>query len=57
MGKLIKSSSSSKYFKLKLTENKNKKKILGILPELNTINAFKKANVIIDFTPTCTMKY
>ena len=43
MGKqLIKSSSSSKYFKLvTLTENKKiKKKILGILPELNT-NAFK----------------
>ena len=59
MGKqLIKSSSSSKYFKLvTLTENKKKKKILGILPELNTINAFKKANVIIDFTiPTCTME-
>ena len=27
------------------------------MPELNTVNAFKKANVIIDFTmPKCTLQ-
>jgi 4-hydroxy-tetrahydrodipicolinate reductase len=33
------------------------KKIAGIKPCLNTINAFKKTNVIIDFTaPKCTLE-
>ena len=55
---LIKSSSSNKSFKLvSLTERKKiNKKINGIKPELNTVQAFKKANVIIDFTvPGCTL--
>ena len=59
MGKqLIKSSKLDKSFKIvSLTENKRyNKKIYGIRPELNTINAFKKADVIIDFTiPKCTL--
>ena len=56
---LIKSSKGNKNFKLvSLTENKIiNKKIMGIRPNLNTENAFKKANVIIDFTvPTCTLE-
>ena len=56
---LIKSSRENRNFKLvSLTENKViNKKISGIKPELNTINAFKKANVIIDFTiPKCTLE-
>ena len=56
---LIKSSKKNKAFKLvSLTENKiNSKKISGIKLELNTINAFKKTNVIIDFTvPGCTLQ-
>ena len=60
MGKqLILSSKSSNDFKLvTLTENRKiNKKIHGIEPELNTLNAFKKANVIIDFTvPKCTLE-
>ena len=49
---LIKSSKSDKNFKLvALTENRIiNKKISGIRPDLNTENAFKKANLIIDFT-------
>ena len=49
---LIKSSRNDKNFKLvSLTENKIiSKKIYGIKPELNNKNAFKKTNVIIDFT-------
>ncbi len=41
-----------------LTENKKiNKKILGIRPQLNSSNAFKKANIIIDFTiPKCTLE-
>jgi len=58
MGKqLIKSSKSNKNFKLvALTENKIiNKKIAGIKLDLNTDQAFEKANVIIDFTvPKCT---
>ena len=57
--KLIQSSSSDKNFKLvSLTENRKiNKRIRGIKPELNTINAFKKADVIIDFTiPKCTLE-
>ncbi len=56
---LIKSSKNDKNFKLvSLTENKViSKKISGIKLELNTISAFKKANVIIDFTvPKCTLQ-
>ncbi|MBT91892.1 MAG: 4-hydroxy-tetrahydrodipicolinate reductase [Candidatus Pelagibacter sp.] len=56
---LIKSSKSDKNFKLvTLTENRViNKKISGIKPELNTETAFKKANVIIDFTiPKCTFE-
>ena len=56
---LIKSSKKNKDFKLiSLTENKSiRRKIAGIKPELNTINAFKKSNVIIDFTvPKCTFQ-
>ena len=56
---LIKSANKSKEFKLvSLTENRKiDKKILGIKPELNSIDAFKKANIIIDFTiPKCTLE-
>jgi len=56
---LIKSLRVNKNFKLvSLTENKIiNKKISGIKPSLNTANAFKKANVIIDFTiPKCTLE-
>ena len=49
---LIKSSKINKNFQIvSLTENRIiGKKIAGIKPCLNTINAFKKTNVIIDFT-------
>ncbi len=56
---LIKSSKNNKNFKIvSLTENRIvNKKTSGIMPELNTVNAFKKANVIIDFTmPKCTLQ-
>ena len=56
---LIRSSKNNKNFKLTvLTENRLvKKKINGIRPELNSENAFKKADVIIDFTvPKCTLE-
>ena len=56
---LIKSSVKDRKFKLvSLTENKIlSKKIIGIKPELNNPAAFKKANVIIDFTiPKCTLQ-
>ena len=56
---LIKSASKNKLFKIvSLTETKIvNKKISGIKPELNTIRAFKKAKVIIDFTvPECTLE-
>jgi 4-hydroxy-tetrahydrodipicolinate reductase len=56
---LIKSSKKNNNFKLKtLTENKLiKKKINGITPELNTEDAFKKTDIIIDFTvPECTLE-
>ena len=55
---LIKSANKDKAYKVvALTEyRKINKKIFGIKPELNSINAFKKANVIIDFTiPKCTL--
>ena len=53
MGKqLIRSAKKNKNFNLvSLTENRRlNKKIAGISPELNSINAFKKAQVIVDFT-------
>ncbi len=56
---LIKSAKSNKNFKIvSLTENKKiKKKVSGIKPELNSSNAFKKAEIIIDFTvPKCTLE-
>ena len=56
---LIKSSRVDKNFKLTiLTENRLiNKRIVGIRPDLNTEKAFKKANVIIDFTvPKCTLE-
>ena len=60
MGKqLIKSSKKDKTIKIKsITENKIfKKKILGITPQLNSENAFKTTDVIIDFTvPECTIE-
>ena len=56
---LIKSSKKNKKFKLvSLTENRLvNKKFSGLKPSINSINAFKKANVIIDFTvPKCTLE-
>ena len=56
---LIKSANKDKTIKLvALTENRIiNKKINGIKPELNTIKALSKANVIIDFTiPKCTFE-
>ena len=55
---LIKSSKNSNYFKLAaLTENKAiNKKICGIKLDINNEQAFKKTDVIIDFTvPNCTL--
>ena len=55
---LIRSANKNRNFKLvSLTENKKiSRKVSGIKPELNSINAFKKANVIVDFTiPRCTL--
>ena len=55
---LIKSSKSNKNFKIvALTENKTtNKKIVGINLDLNTELAFKKTDVIVDFTvPKCTL--
>ena len=56
---LIKSSKKNKNFKLiSLTENKIiNKKISGIRPTTNNIEAFKKTDVIVDFTvPKCTIE-
>tara|TARA_A100001035_G_scaffold71054_1_gene54420 strand:+ start:105 stop:452 length:348 start_codon:yes stop_codon:yes gene_type:complete len=56
---LIRSSKKNKNFKLvTLTENRQiNKKFIGIKPELNSDKAFKKADVIIDFTvPDCTLE-
>jgi len=56
---LIKSTRSNKNFKLvTLTENKSiNKKIAGISLNLNTESAFKKTDIIIDFTvPKCTLE-
>ena len=56
---LIKSSQKNKSFKLvTLTENRVvNKKFNGIRPELNSNMAFKKIDIIIDFTiPECTLE-
>jgi len=56
---LIKTSRKNRNFKVvSLTENRTiKKKILGLKPKLNTIDAFNKVDVIIDFTiPKCTFE-
>ena len=56
---IIKSSKLDKKFKLvTLTENRKiNKKISGIKPELNDEDAFRNANIIIDFTiPKCTFQ-
>ena len=56
---LIKSSKKNKNFKLvSLTENRLiNKKIAGVKLTRNGIDAFKKSNVIIDFTvPKCTLE-
>ena len=56
---LIKSTRSDKYLKLvTITENKIiKKKFFGLKPQLNSEDAFKKADVIIDFTiPKCAFE-
>ena len=60
MGKqLINSSKKLKHFKIvSITESKKiNKKILGLKLQLNSVESFKKANVIIDFTvPKCTLE-
>ena len=56
---LIKSSKNNKDIKIfALTESKIvSKKISGVKLKLNTVDAFKKANVIVDFTvPKCTLQ-
>ena len=56
---LIKSSRKNKKFNLNvLTENRViNKKIYGIKPEFNSEDAFKKTEIIIDFTiPKCTLE-
>jgi len=56
---LIESARKDKRFKIiSLTENEiQRKKILGILPEVNSPEAFKNSDIIIDFTvPKCTFE-
>ena len=56
---LIKSSKNDRKFKLvSVTENRIvNKKVSGLKPTLNSKNAFKNVNVIIDFTtPKCTLE-
>ena len=56
---LIKSSKNYKNFNLiTVTENRIiSRKILGLKPQLNSNSAFKKVDVIIDFTvPKCTLQ-
>ena len=56
---IIKSSKIDKNFRLvSITENRIiNKKISGIKPQFNSSNAFKKANIIIDFTvPKATLQ-
>ena len=57
---LIKASRKNKNFKLhSLTEYKPINKKIGIIkPQLNCLDAFKKTDIIIDFTvPKCTLRY
>ena len=56
---LIKSTNKNNSFKIvSLTENRKiHSRISGIKPEFNSLKAFKKANIIIDFTvPKCTLE-
>ena len=56
---LIKSSKKNRNFKLvSITENRLiNKKISGLKPSRNSLDAFKKSSVIIDFTvPKCTLE-
>ena len=56
---LVRSSKNAKNFKLvSLTENRIiNKKIASLKPQLNSENAFKNSNIIIDFTvPKCTLE-
>jgi 4-hydroxy-tetrahydrodipicolinate reductase len=56
---LIKSSKREKNFKLvSITESSRiNKKVSGLKPQLNSVSAFKNANIIIDFTvPKCTLE-
>ena len=56
---LIKSSKNAKSFRLvSVTENRIvNKKVSGLRPQLNSVSAFKNANIIIDFTiPKCTLE-
>ena len=56
---LISSAKNNKNFKIvSLTENRKiNKRFIGIKPQLNTSDSFKKSNVIIDFTvPKCTLE-
>ena len=56
---LIESARKDKKFKISsLTENEaQKEKILGVLPQVNSPEAFKNSNIIIDFTvPKCTLE-
>ena len=56
---IINSTKKDKKFKIiSITENKiSNKKILGLKPQINSKNAFKNVQVIIDFsTPKCTLE-
>ena len=56
---LIKSVQKDKIFKIvSSTENRKiNKKISGIQPQINSIDSFRRANIIIDFTvPKCTLE-
>ena len=56
---LIESARKDKRFKISsLTENEaQKEKILGVLPQVNSPEAFKNSDIIIDFTvPKCTLE-
>jgi 4-hydroxy-tetrahydrodipicolinate reductase len=56
---IVKSSKKSKNFKLvSITENRPfSKKVFGLMPKLNSNEAFKNTNIIIDFTiPKCTLE-
>ena len=56
---LIKTVKKNKVFKIvSLTENRKiNKKISGIAPQINSIDSFRRANIIIDFTvPKCTLE-